>query len=123
MRHFKKISALVGSLSVAAALAVAAPAQAQEPGAIIGGIVAGAFGAPFGWGGRQYCWYDGGWRGPGWYWCGYANRYGYGWGGPRGWERGHGGGGRGGMRGGMRGGGHGGGGHGGGGHGGGGHHH
>ena len=23
-------------------------------------------------GGRQYCWYDDGWQGPGWYWCGYA---------------------------------------------------
>jgi len=22
------------------------------------------------WGGRQYCWYDDGWNGPGWYWCG-----------------------------------------------------
>jgi hypothetical protein len=23
-------------------------------------------------GGRGYCWYDYGWNGPGWYWCGYA---------------------------------------------------
>lgn len=42
-------------------------------------------------GGRQYCYYFDGWRGPGWYWCGYAYRRGYGWGGPegwRGWDRG-----------------------------------
>ena len=25
-------------------------------------------------GGHRYCWYDGGWRGPGWYWCGYPWR-------------------------------------------------
>jgi hypothetical protein len=37
-------------------------------------------------GGREYCWYDGGWHGPGWYWCGYAFRRGYGWGGGYGWH-------------------------------------
>jgi hypothetical protein len=87
------------------------------------------------WGGRHYCWYDGGWKGPGWYWCGYPWRTGYGWGGGwgwNGWRGGHPGGGYrgGGYRGGggfrgaagfHGGGGHGGGGHGGGGHGGGGH--
>ena len=38
------------------------------------------------WGGRQYCWYYDGWRGPGWYWCGYPWRRGYGWGGVWGWN-------------------------------------
>ncbi|HEX7759018.1 MAG TPA: hypothetical protein VF459_05930 [Caulobacteraceae bacterium] len=38
------------------------------------------------WGGRRYCWYDGGWSGPGWYYCNYAWRRGYGWGGPVGWR-------------------------------------
>jgi hypothetical protein len=41
-------------------------------------------------GGHRHCWYDGGWHGPGWYWCGYASRHGYGWGGGegyRGWRR------------------------------------
>ena len=42
--------------------------------------------AQFIFGGRQYCWYDDGWRGPGWYWCGYAYRSGYGWGGGVGWN-------------------------------------
>ncbi len=31
--------------------------------------------------GRRYCWYDDGWNGEGWYWCGYPWRRGYGWGG------------------------------------------
>jgi hypothetical protein len=42
--------------------------------------------AQFFWGGRNYCWYPGGWQGPGYYWCGYAWRRGYGWGGPIGWH-------------------------------------
>ena len=37
-------------------------------------------------GGQNYCWYDEGWRGPGWYWCGYAWRSGLGWGGGYGWH-------------------------------------
>jgi hypothetical protein len=41
---------------------------------------------PFIFGGRNYCWYDSGWRGPGWYWCGYAFLSGYGWGGGYGWN-------------------------------------
>lgn len=40
----------------------------------------------FRWNGREHCWYDRGWHGPGWYWCGYENRRGLGWGGPRGWR-------------------------------------
>jgi len=41
--------------------------------------------------GHEYCWTDAGWRGPGYYWCGYENRRGYGWGGPAGWHGWHGG--------------------------------
>src|SRR5262245_32696422 len=40
----------------------------------------------FVWRGRRYCWYDFGWNGPGWYWCGDPWRTGFGWGGPRGWN-------------------------------------
>ena len=36
--------------------------------------------------GREYCWYPDGWRGPGFYWCGYNYRRGLGWGGPIGWR-------------------------------------
>jgi hypothetical protein len=63
--------------------------------------------------GRRYCWYDDGWQGEGWYWCGYRWNRGYGWGGGYGWHgwsgghrggaavgRGGGGGGRAGVRGG-----------------------
>ncbi|MGA2637299.1 hypothetical protein [Methylocella sp.] len=42
--------------------------------------------AQYYWGGQNYCWYPNGWRGPGWYWCGYAFTYGYGWGGGYGWR-------------------------------------
>jgi hypothetical protein len=43
-------------------------------------------------GGRHYCAYDDGWRGPGYYWCGYAWHRGFGWGGGWGWHGwGHGG--------------------------------
>jgi len=38
------------------------------------------------WGGREYCWYPGGWHGPGYYWCGYRYRRGLGWGGGFGWR-------------------------------------
>src|SRR5690349_17124987 len=40
----------------------------------------------FVWGGRRYCWYSTGWRGPGWYRCGFRWRRGLGWGGPSGWH-------------------------------------
>ncbi len=36
--------------------------------------------------GHDYCFYDNAWRGPGFYWCGYAWRRGFGWGGPAGWR-------------------------------------
>jgi hypothetical protein len=42
-------------------------------------------------GGRRYCWYDDGWSGEGWYWCGYQFRRGIGYGGGvgfQGWRRG-----------------------------------
>jgi hypothetical protein len=40
----------------------------------------------FSWKGRRYCWYNTGWRGPGWYRCGFRSRRGLGWGGPAGWH-------------------------------------
>jgi hypothetical protein len=43
--------------------------------------------------GREYCWYPDGWRGPGFYWCGYNYRRGLGWGGGYGWRGWRGGGG------------------------------
>jgi hypothetical protein len=37
-------------------------------------------------GGRRWCWYDDGWMGPGWYWCGRYLVPGIGWGGGLGWR-------------------------------------
>ncbi|MPZ55038.1 MAG: hypothetical protein GEU91_00815 [Rhizobiales bacterium] len=42
--------------------------------------------AQFAYRGRGYCFYPDGWRGPGWYWCGYRLRRGFGWGGVYGWR-------------------------------------
>ena len=36
--------------------------------------------------GDNYCWYDDGWQGPGWYWCGDEWLDGFGWGGGYGWN-------------------------------------
>jgi len=38
------------------------------------------------WNGRTYCWSESGWKGAGWYRCGFAARRGLGWGGPAGWH-------------------------------------
>jgi hypothetical protein len=40
----------------------------------------------FFWSGHNYCWYDDGWNGPGWYWCGMYLQRGIGWGGGYGWH-------------------------------------
>jgi hypothetical protein len=45
--------------------------------------------AQFLFGGHRHCWYPDGWHGPGWYWCGYRTRVGFGWGGPEGWQGWH----------------------------------
>jgi hypothetical protein len=63
----------------AAASAQAAPNLVGDPN-----FQPAAVGVYF-WGGHNYCWYNG-WRGPGWYWCGYGARRGFGWGGGYGWR-------------------------------------
>src|SRR6202453_3576497 len=80
-------------IGLALASAVALPLADTAEAAIGDGIAASQIAsqwlpvekAQFVFGGRQYCWYDDGWKGPGWYWCGYAYRTGYGWGGGYGW--------------------------------------
>jgi hypothetical protein len=93
------------ALSVALAAGVALPLTNSAEAAVGDGILSAGIPsiqiapvekAQFFFGGQNYCWYDAGWRGPGWYWCGYANRSGLGWGGGagfHGWQRGGGGGG------------------------------
>jgi hypothetical protein len=100
-------------LAVAALLATplaAAPASAApvSPEALRGAV---GFASPietvqYIYGGRNYCFYPDGWRGPGWYWCGYRLRRGYGWGGGYGWRGWSHGGWHGGRHGGHRHGGH-----------------
>jgi hypothetical protein len=41
--------------------------------------------APVVWQGHKYCWYDTGWNGAGWYRCGFDQKAGRGWGGPKDW--------------------------------------
>ena len=75
----KIAAAAAGLAALGAVQAFTTPAEAQV------GVVVGAPGpSPYFWGGRNYCWYGGGWHGPGFYWCGYAWRRGWGWGGPAG---------------------------------------
>jgi hypothetical protein len=103
------------ALASGAALPLAGVAQAAIGDGVaashIGGQLMPVEKAQFFFGGRNFCFYDDGWHGPGYYWCGYANRNGIGWGGGDGWNGWHGGGHGGGRPGGMRtgGGGHGGG--------------
>ena len=40
---------------------------------------------PFFYGPHKYCWFDSGWNGAGWYYCGVNWRRDYGWGGNAGW--------------------------------------
>ena len=80
-----------GAVSAAPAPAVfasdaALPAAHLDDGVFAAGDAVALDQAQYVWGGRNYCWYGGGWHGPGWYWCGYARRHGFGWGGPVGWN-------------------------------------
>jgi hypothetical protein len=82
---------LIGAAAAAALLApITAGAQPQGAPQLIFGVdradqAPAATPVQFLYSGRQYCWYPGGWRGPGFYWCGYSGRQGMGWGGPVGW--------------------------------------
>ena len=78
-RHLVAAAAAAGLLATATAV----PAQ---PFPARGPMLQPAQASFYYWGGRRYCWYDNGWTGPGWYWCGYPWRSGFGWGGPWGWH-------------------------------------
>ena len=82
-------------LPFAAALAVVTTTGGRSHAGVIGGPLglheaADELGltetVQFFWGGHRYCWYYNGWRGPGWYRCGFHLRRGFGWGGPAGWH-------------------------------------
>jgi hypothetical protein len=76
------------ALAIAAgfALPLAGSAEAAMGGALPSTQVLPVEQAQFFFLGHNFCWYDGGWQGPGWYWCGYAWNNGYGWGGGDGWH-------------------------------------
>ena len=87
MRHAFKLASITLALAgVGFFSAVAAPAGGASPAA-----KSMVEQAQFYWNDQQYCFYEDGWHGPGWYVCGYAWRRGYGWGGGRGWNEGRGG--------------------------------
>jgi hypothetical protein len=96
------------ALTAALAMSAATAAEAAIGDGILGARapltgVSQVENAQYVFGGRNFCWYSAGWKGAGWYWCGYAARRGLGWGGPAGWR-----GWRGGVHGGWHGGVHGG---------------
>lgn len=74
--------------------ATANTAVAAKPGGDDGAaLAAGALGVAGGvalashrYSGHDYCWYNSGWHGAGFYRCSFAWRHGYGWGGPLGWH-------------------------------------
>ncbi len=76
------------ALAIAAgfALPLAGSANAAMGGALPATQILPIENAQFFFLGHNFCWYDGGWQGPGWYWCGYAWNNGYGWGGGEGWH-------------------------------------
>ncbi|HEX7790204.1 MAG TPA: hypothetical protein VF467_06700 [Afipia sp.] len=77
---------LAATLALGAAV-LAGPAAALPAGGLgTSPIASDVQQAQFVFGGRNYCWYEAGWHGPGFYWCGYAYRRGYGWGGGHGWR-------------------------------------
>lgn len=89
--HKMITAAMSAAALLGGATASAVPAaQAAEPRLVVGvetvGAPAPVQAVQYFYGGRNYCWYGGGWRGPGYYWCGYAWRRGFGWGGPYGWR-------------------------------------
>ncbi|MGA2494867.1 MAG: hypothetical protein ABSF67_18320 [Roseiarcus sp.] len=80
------LTGLALAISAGMALPLAGSAQAAMGGALSSTQVLPVEQAQFFFLGHNFCWYDDGWQGPGWYWCGYAWNNGYGWGGGEGWH-------------------------------------
>jgi len=80
------LTGLAFAISAGMALPLAASAQAAMRGALPSTQVLPVEQAQFFFLGHNYCWYNNGWQGPGWYWCNYAWRSGFGWGGGDGWH-------------------------------------
>jgi hypothetical protein len=80
------LSGLALAIAAGFALPLAGSAEAAIGGALPSTEILPVENAQFFFGGQNYCWYDDGWQGPGWYWCGYAWNNGQGWGGREGWH-------------------------------------
>ena len=76
----------VAVVLAAASLSSAAAGPLLSQSVIGGSEVVGSGEVQHSWNGRTYCWSEAGWKGPGWYRCGFASRRGLGWGGPAGWH-------------------------------------
>ncbi len=85
------LSGLALAVAAGIALPLAGAAEAAIGAALPSTQILPVERAQFFFGGQNYCWYDSGWQGPGWYWCGYAWNNGQGWGGGDGWNGWHGG--------------------------------
>jgi hypothetical protein len=90
MRNIETALAAAAALGIAATTAMTANAmplslsrQLNSAAIAQGGVVEKT---QFVIAGRDYCFYSEGWHGPGFYWCGYSWRRGFGWGGPTGWH-------------------------------------
>ncbi len=80
------LSGLALAIAAGIALPLAGAAEAAIGAALPSTQILPVEKAQFFFGGQNYCWYDDGWQGPGWYWCGYAWNNGQGWGGGEGWH-------------------------------------
>jgi len=80
------LSGLALAIAAGIALPLAGAAEAAIGSALPSAQILPVEKAQFFFNGQNYCWYDDGWQGPGWYWCGYAWNNGQGWGGVEGWN-------------------------------------
>jgi hypothetical protein len=80
------LSGLALAIAAGIALPLAGSAEAAIGSALPSAQILPVEKAQFFFNGQNYCWYDDGWQGPGWYWCGYAWNNGQGWGGAYGWN-------------------------------------
>ncbi len=80
------LTGLALAIATGFALPLASSAEAAMGSAIPSTQILPVEKAQFFFLGHNFCWYDDGWQGPGWYWCGYAWNNGYGWGGGDGWH-------------------------------------
>jgi hypothetical protein len=90
----QSLGGVISKALIVALVSLPFSAHAQAPGGLSAGYLAASLQLGqsiervqyFSLGGDDYCWYSGGWNGPGWYECGDQGIYGFGWGGTYGWN-------------------------------------